>query len=259
VRVPNSLRVLASAAGLLGAVSLWIPFGVVMRLVVLPLAWARPAWRAWLVTWFMKGISIGILSFLRAGGARFERRGRLDTSRPTMIVMNHQSLVDILTVTVMARPYVPAFVTRRRYARFVPLVAPCIRLLGCPVIDPRRDRHAAVIAVREAALRLRHGLLIFPEGHRSLDGEVRPFRTAGLEAILKVRRLPVYLVVTDGFWKSRRFVDFVLNVHRIRGYTEVLGEFQPPDDPEALPAFIDGLQRRIAERLSQLRHERNAS
>ncbi len=249
---------LRSVLGLLGALLLWIPGGVVMRLVVLPLVWLRPAWRAGLVTWFMKAMCFGILGSLRVGGARFERRGRLDTSRPTLIVMNHQSLLDILSVTLMAAPYVPAFVTRRRYARFVPLVSPCIRLLGCPVIEPKRDRRGAVLAVREAALGLGHGLLIFPEGHRSLDGELRVFRTAGIEAILGARRLPVHLVVTDGFWKGRRFVDFVFNVHRIRGRTELLGELVPPEQPEALPAFIDSLRQRLLDRLSEIRQEPNA-
>jgi 1-acyl-sn-glycerol-3-phosphate acyltransferase len=249
---------LRSLLGLLGALLLWIPGGVVIRLVILPLAWLRPTWQAGLVTGFMKAMAFGIFASLRAGGARFERCGRLDTSRPTLVVMNHQSLLDILSATLMAAPYVPAFVTRRRYARFIPLVSPCIRLLGGPVIDPKRDRRGAVLAIREAALGLRHGLLIFPEGHRSLDGELRAFRTAGIEAILGARRLPVQLVVTDGFWKSRRFVDFVFNVHRIRGRTELLGELLPPEEPEALPAFIDSLRQRLAEGLSQLRQEPDA-
>ena len=49
-----------------------------------------------------------------------------------------------------------------------------------------------------------HGILVFPEGHRTPDGEIQPFKTAGLELMLRERPLPVYLVVTDGFWTCRR-------------------------------------------------------
>jgi 1-acyl-sn-glycerol-3-phosphate acyltransferase len=84
----------------------------------------------------------------------------------------------------MAEPYVPAFVTRRRYARWIPAVSPCIRALECPIVDPKRDPRGAVELLRQAATVHDAGLLIYPESHRSRDGEVRPFRPAGVLAVL---------------------------------------------------------------------------
>jgi 1-acyl-sn-glycerol-3-phosphate acyltransferase len=117
----------------------------------------------------------------------------------------------------MARPWVPAFVARRRYAS------------------------------------LEHGILIFPEGHRTLDGEVRPFRTSGLIAMLTTRRMPVYLAVTDGLWVNRTLADVVFNVHRMRGVTEILGPFAPPADAVAIPGFVDSLRDIIVGHLAQMR------
>jgi 1-acyl-sn-glycerol-3-phosphate acyltransferase len=167
--------------------------------------------------------------------------------------MNHQSLLDIPTVTLMSEPNVPAFVTRRRYARFIPSISPSIRMLDCPLVDPKREPRKALRIVREAAAAHEAGLLIYPEGHRSLDGEVRPFRPAGVLGVLEARRMPVYLVVTDGFWKSRRFVDFVSSVPQIRGETEVLGPFQPPDSDDELPAFLQELHGRLVDHLAAMR------
>jgi hypothetical protein len=65
--------------------------------------------------------------------------------------------------------------------------------------------------------------------------------------------MPVYLAVTDGLWVNRRLVDFVFNVHAMRGVTEILGPFDPPEDPAALPAFIDGLRDTIVGHLAQMR------
>jgi 1-acyl-sn-glycerol-3-phosphate acyltransferase len=254
------IRAVRSAASLL-AVLLWL--GGVGSLYlfgyVVPLAWLRPAWRLRLVSRYMKFMGRGILAIFAAGGARFRRTGVVETEAPVLVVMNHQSLLDILTVALMAEPYVPAFVTRLRYVQIAPLVSRCVRLLGSPIVDPKRDPRGALDAVVRGARELRHGLLIFPEGHRSADGAIRPFRTAGLAAALGERRLPVCLVVTDGFWRCRRLLDFVLNVHRIQGETEVLGTFAPPADPRELGAFLADLRKRMLTHLEQMRGRARAA
>jgi 1-acyl-sn-glycerol-3-phosphate acyltransferase len=234
--------------------------GPLLYLAVLPvgaLLSGRPRRR--LTSLYMKLVCAGILLGFRLGGARFALRGRIPTAKPSVILMNHQSLLDIVTTTMMGDPYVPAFVPRRRYARwYVPLVGACIWLLECPVVDPKHDPQGAIAAMRRAAIQEHHGLLVFPEGHRTLDGEVRPFRVAGSVAVLSERRLPVYAVVGDGFWFGRRLVDFLLNVHRLRGETEVLGPFEPPGDPDELPGFVHSIRARIVERLDHRRADRDA-
>lgn len=235
------------------------PIGTVpFYLVVVPLAWLRPAWRAGLVTAFMRGMSASILFALGLGGARFRRRGELPTSEPILIVANHQSLTDICQVVLLSRPFVPAFVTRDRYRRFIPLVSPCVRMIDCPIVDPVGDARGAVHAVRRGARSLRHGLLIFPEGHRTRDGELRPFKTAGLRAALDERRMPVYLVVSDGFWRARRLVDFVFQVHLMNGESRVVGPIEPPDDAAELDGFVRSLRERVAAELAAMRVERSA-
>ncbi len=257
--VLGPLRGLGSALSLL-AVLVWFGLGgLVLRLGILPAAWLWPGKRPALTSGYMKAMSRGILLLLGLGGARFRWSGALPTDAPALIVMNHQSLVDILIVTLMARPYVPAFVPRARYARFIPLVSPCIRLLGCPIVDPRRDPRGALAAMEEGARSLEHGLLIFPEGHRSLDGEIRRWRTAGAEAVLRARRMPVYLVVGDGLWTARRFVDFVFNAHTVRGEAEAFGPFAPPEAETEIPAFLTRMRELMVERLRQMRQRRTAA
>jgi 1-acyl-sn-glycerol-3-phosphate acyltransferase len=225
----------------------------VLRLFVLPSAFFFPAQRFRLVSWFMKRMSAGILTLLRLGGARARRVGQVPTSEPVLVVANHQSLTDILQLTLMSTPRVPAFVTRRRYERFVPLVSACIRLLGCPMVDPRRDPEGSLAAVRRGARELPHGVLIFPEGHRSRDGEILPFRPAGMLAALEERPLPVYLVLNDGAWRVGRFSDLLFRVHRIDAYSEVIGRFEPPANPGERPAFARMLRERLVARLGQYR------
>jgi 1-acyl-sn-glycerol-3-phosphate acyltransferase len=247
------LKSLRSVLSLLG-VGLWfVPCGFVIRFLVLPAALVWPRQRPLLISVYMKTVITGIFALLRAGGARVRRAGSIPTATPALVVMNHQSLLDICQVTLLAQPYVPAFVTRARYARFIPLVSPSIRLLGCPIVDPDQDPKGAVRTIQNAARELEHGLLIFPEGHRTPDGEILPFHAAGLRIVLGARRLPVFVVVTDGFWEARRFVDVLFKVYRIDGNTEVLGPFESPADEAGIPEFIERLRNIMTERLQQMR------
>jgi 1-acyl-sn-glycerol-3-phosphate acyltransferase len=126
-------------------------------------------------------------------------------------------------------------------------------------VDPKRDSEGAVTALKERAPLERHGLLIFPEGHRTKDGAIRPFKLAGIQAILTTRPMPVYAVVTDGFWVSRRLVDFIFNVHKIRGETEVIGPFECPSSEAAMPAFVEELRRLMIDHLAGMRERSRAA
>jgi len=232
---------------------LFLLMSPVLRLVVVPGSWLFPRHRFLLVSLFMKVMSGAILFLLHLGGASVRRVGTLPTGSAILVVANHQALLEICQITLLAYPRVPAFVTRSRYARFVPLVSQCIRLLDSPIVDPKRDPKGAVAAIRQGARELPHGLVIFPEGHRSHDGEIRPFRSAGSETILMERRMPVYLVLNEGLWRVRRLSDLLFRVPLIDAYSEVIGPFEPPADPARLPEFILGLRATLVARLAQIR------
>jgi 1-acyl-sn-glycerol-3-phosphate acyltransferase len=247
------LRAIRSFVSMLLVGGYFMLGSIVLRLVVIPTVWLRPRHRYPLTSVYFKTMSRGILALLTVGGARFRRRGSLPTATPIAIVANHQALTDILQVSLLGRPLAPAYVSRTRYARFVPLVSATIRLLRCPLVDPRRDPAGARAAIRRGARELPHGLLIFPEGHRSKDGQVRPFKTTGLQAMLEEKRVPVYLVVNEGAWRVRTFFDLLYRVHLMDAFSEVLGPYEIPKDPEQIPAFIDRCREIVVRRLGELR------
>jgi 1-acyl-sn-glycerol-3-phosphate acyltransferase len=232
--------------------------GTYQRLVVYPLVFLWPKRRAELTSTYFRGMSHGILFCMRLGGATLRRSGMVSTASPVLVIMNHQSLLDIPTAGLMCSPVVPWFVTRKRYQYGIPAVSPCLRLMGCPVIQPR-ERAASVRTMREAARELEHGMLVFAEGHRTSDGEVQRFQTAGVLAVLRARRMPVCVVVTDGFWVARRLSDSVLGLGKIRGETEVVGVFEPPADDAALPPFLEGLRETMIAHLALMRRRRDVA
>jgi len=245
------LAKLRSAAAV-SAVIVWIWLGgIYQRVLLWPAVTLFPRRRRALVSAHMRVMSRGILGLLTLGGARAARAGSVPTDEPVLVLMNHQSLVDILTISLLGRPYVPWFVSRRRYGRFVPTIAFCQRLLGCPIIEPS-ERRAALATLADAARRQDHGIAIFPEGHRTRDGEIGPFHSAGVQLMLRERPVPVYVVVSDGFWTCRRLVDFVFNIHKMDGRSEVLGPFSPPG-PDRLAAFVDEMREKMVAHLHAMR------
>ena len=106
------LRGIRSLVSVLLVGLLFVLGSLVLRLVVIPGVWVLPAQRFRLITVFMKGMCLGIQALLTLGGARFRRGNPLPTAHPALVVANHQSLLDITQMTLLAQPRVPAFVAR---------------------------------------------------------------------------------------------------------------------------------------------------
>jgi 1-acyl-sn-glycerol-3-phosphate acyltransferase len=240
------------------ALASFVPAVIVQRLLLWPLIALFPSLRLPAMSRFMHLEAWAVLKSMEIGGARFRREGRIPTGEPALILMNHQSLLDIPTAVIMGRPYSPLFVTRRLYGRGIPMVSLMLRILRCPLVDPKGDRRGALMLIREAALRESSGILIFPEGHRSRDGSVGEFHKAGIQVMLKARRMPVYLVVTDGFWVWRRMADSFFEAGRVRGETEVLGPFLAPEG-DGLGSFVDEMQHRLVAHLKEMRERRGGT
>lgn len=248
------LRLLRGALAL-GIVLLWLGLVGIPSLVLLGAAVRRrgtPARIAWVSRWARVHCRI-VLAMLRAGGARFSRRGTVPTDQPGIVVMNHQSVVDVPTVVLMCRPVVPVFLARERYAR-APLIGRAMALADCVVVDPQ-DREVTLAALA-GAVRHDRPVMLFPEGHRSLDGGVQPFRSSGMVAMLAARRVPVWLIATDGFCSGRRMAD-LFRLHDMRGRTEVIGRFEPPPDPADLPAFVARLEGEVRTAVEGMRTVRD--
>ncbi|HEY3401344.1 MAG TPA: lysophospholipid acyltransferase family protein [Geothrix sp.] len=96
-------------------------------------------------------------------------------SRPAVFIGNHTSLFDP-PLMISTLPCNPVFVAKRELAQ-VPFLGWVIWLADFIFID-RRDRHAAMESLAEAAVRIRAGqaIVAFPEGTRSRDGHLLPFK-----------------------------------------------------------------------------------
>ena len=127
---------------------------------------------------------------------RGEGLERVEGIGPCVFVANHQSWLDILALLVLL-PGSVRFVAKKELGR-VPLFGPAMRASGHIEVD-RRDLRSAVSAYEAAGRVIRNGFsaLVFPEGTRSRDGRLLPFKK-GPFVLAIVAQVPVVPVVILG-------------------------------------------------------------
>jgi 1-acyl-sn-glycerol-3-phosphate acyltransferase len=235
---------------------------VVQRLVVVPWVALRPSkrqrvlggwiqWMAWATTRPVAFIS----------GCAIPRPARIVPAEPgVLILMNHQSLFDILLVvqTVDAAAY-PRIVTRMRYvSRWIPVISHMVRLYQYPLVDPSAnpdDIQRSLAELSRAAATADLPIAVFPEGTRTRNGEIGRFKRGGLSRILAAREWTVYVFVADGFWKAAKFKDFIQGLAHVEGRMEHVGTLEWTDPAADPTAFIDKVRNMMKERLSAMRAE----
>lgn len=237
---------------------LMLPMGLPQRLLLWPGVTLFPArGPAWIGAWF-RFHSRNMMRLARVfAGLRLRVHGRLAPG-PCVVVMNHQSVLDIPVIHAISPAPYPLIPTRVRYARGIPSISPLLRMARYPLVTQKRESARADLAqVARAAERVAAGecsMAIFAEGHRTRDGEIGPFMMRGLLATLqRTPGVPVYGVVGDGMWGARTMAEAAYNMAGARVDVVILGPFLPPADPAELPAFAEQLRGRMVEALARLR------
>ncbi|HJW44507.1 MAG TPA: lysophospholipid acyltransferase family protein [Geothrix sp.] len=157
---------------LLGGLALML--SVCLCFLLAPIMGGRRAfWRV--APWYIRGTAwaFGIRRRLSGWEALPEdvRSGR----RPAVFIGNHTSLFDP-PLMISTLPCRPVFVAKRELAQ-VPFLGWVIWLAGFIFID-RRNQASSRRSLHLAAERIREGqaIVAFPEGTRSLDGRLLPFK-----------------------------------------------------------------------------------
>lgn len=138
-------------------------------------------------------------ALLNASGVTVQADGleNLTGVGAAILVANHQSNFDIFAL-LAALPSSIRFVSKQELAR-IPLLAQAMRSAGHVFID-RGDRRGAVVAMRGAAERMRGEgfcLGLFPEGTRSTDGRLGPFKKGSFVLAIETQ-LPIIPVAVEG-------------------------------------------------------------
>lgn len=149
-----------------------------------------------------------IWTFLFSGTrVSVDRSALLEAGKGYLIVANHQSLFDVPLFGGVLLSNYPKYVAKRELGKWIPTISYNLRRGGNVLID-RANRIESMKAIRDfgrAVQRRGVSAVVFPEGSRSRDGNLKAFKPGGTIALLKAAdQLPVVPAVIDGSWKLLR-------------------------------------------------------
>jgi 1-acyl-sn-glycerol-3-phosphate acyltransferase len=173
---------------------------------------------------------------------------QLDWSRPHIFVMNHQSALDI-PCAFAALPVNIRFIAKH-VLKYVPFLGWYMAATGMIFIN-RSNLREAVRSLRLAGERIRAGsnILVFPEGTRSRDGRILPFKKGSFVLAIEAQ-VPIVPVAIEGSIKVLPSDGIWLRRHPIRV------KVGPPIDTQGLTnADRDRLMRQVRNAIIQMNLE----
>lgn len=151
-------------------------------------------------------------AILKIGGIRLKVQGldRLDPSRQYIFMANHQSNIDIPVLVQSLTDFQLRWVAKKELL-FVPLFGWALWASRHIVVD-RSNRSQAMASLRKAKEKIEGGMsvVLFPEGTRSVHGELLPFKRGGFVLAVKTQTpiVPVTIngsgtILPKGDWRIR--------------------------------------------------------
>jgi 1-acyl-sn-glycerol-3-phosphate acyltransferase len=170
--------------------------------------------------------------------------GRISTSQSYVYMSNHQSNFDIF-VLLGCLPVQFRWLAKAELFK-IPIFGRSMRECGYISID-RSDRQSAIQSLNSAADAIRGGVsvMIFPEGTRSRDGSIRPFKKGGFVLAIE-SGVPIVPVVIH-----HTFAVMSRNSLRISPREVVLEILEPVDTAAVTYRDKDVLMNRVRSRICE--------
>ncbi|MEN0056031.1 MAG: lysophospholipid acyltransferase family protein [Mucilaginibacter sp.] len=172
-------------------------------------------------------------AYIVGSSVTFINKQNLPTDRPIIFLANHQSLFDIPPLIWHLRKYHAKFISKVELTKGIPSISYNLKHGGGANID-RKDSRQSIAEILKLANRMKENnwsAVIFPEGTRSKNGEVKSFQVGGIATILKKcpNALLVPIAIKDS-WKMIRYGFYPLN-----SFTPMTWEVLTPIEPGQTP------------------------
>ena len=135
---------------------------------------------------------------------KFVNQQNLPTDRPIIFTANHQSMYDIPPLIWFLRKYHAKFISKIELTKNIPSISFNLKYGGGANID-RKDKKQSLGEIMKLGERMKENTwsaVIFPEGTRSKNGQMKEFQVGGIATLLK--KAPNALIVPvaiENSWK----------------------------------------------------------
>jgi len=171
-----------------------------------------------------------------------------DPRRPYVVVANHESFVDILLISHL--PWEMKWLAKDDFFRY-PLVGWLMRMAGdIPLVRGERDSIDAAMAACRDRLANHVSVMIFPEGTRSGDGGLQPFKSGAFRLAIETGA-PILPLAVHGTRPALRKGDWRFGV--VDAEVRVLEPVETAGmSITDLDALRDTVRQRIADELATM-------
>jgi 1-acyl-sn-glycerol-3-phosphate acyltransferase len=148
-----------------------------------------------------------------------------------MVLANHQSLLDIPLLMRYLEGARLRFVAKAELGRYVPVVSLMLRSDGHCLVKRTGNPSLAMKEMDAFAKRVLTNNwipVIFPEGTRSKNGELRPFYAAGFRRLIEKAPMPVAVCAIEGGWHISSLTGMAANLKGGSYRVKVLKVYPPP-------------------------------
>lgn len=156
---------------------------------------------------------------------------KLPTNRPILFVSNHQSTFDIPGLIYYFRKHHGKFVSKIELSKaHIPSISFNLKYGGAANID-RKDSEQSKREIGRLAKNMRNknwSAFIFPEGTRSKDGIMKPFKVGGIETFVNL--VPDLLIVPVAITGSYELVR--KGYFPLKPFTTIKWEVLNPIEPK---------------------------
>jgi len=146
---------------------------------------------------------------------KFKNSYKIPKNKPIIIVSNHQSTQDIAPLMWWFRANHPKYVAKKELERGIPSLSFNLRHGGSVLIN-RDNPKQAIMALKNFGIYIaknNYAAIIFPEGTRGKDGQVKPFKDNGLKILTKYIPEAVIVPVTiNNSYKVYKYGKFPLHL-----------------------------------------------
>lgn len=159
---------------------------------------------------------------LRVLGARLETRGSIPAGR-YVVIANHQSLADIAILPWALRSLNVKFVAKKELGRGIPTVSMALNHWGSALIsrEATREDLVRIKTMARELVQWQGSVVVFPEGTRSRDGSLRPYKSAVVRIVANETGLPLLPVAIDGTYVAPDLAAFARHMPGARGMITV--------------------------------------
>lgn len=185
--------------------------------------------------------SVDILNFLLTktyyllgNRVTFINGKNLPVGRPIIFICNHQSMYDVPPLIYYLRKYHAKFISKIELTKGILSISYNLKVGGGANID-RKDPRQSITELVKFGARMKENnwsAVIFPEGTRSKDGQVRTFQSAGVATILK--KCPNALLVPIVINNAWRMVQY--GIYPLGPFEHLTFEVLTPIEPNGRSA-----------------------